>query len=183
VKIALLDRGIDVGPMQAALAANPWLWNEHSGRTKPADSPHRDVDDIWVRYAASGITGEPHESVWYPSAELLPVRDIVFSLMAMVDGERLGGVLITRIPAGKACRPHVDAGWHARYYEKYAVQIAAAPGQLFRFEDECLETLTGDIYTFDNSFSHWVTNETAHDRITMIVCIKTGGAPCLGVQQ
>jgi hypothetical protein len=180
-KIAKIGQGVNVQPLLWALQANPHLWNEHSQRTKLADSPHREVDDIWVRYAEGGITGEPHDSVWYACADLLPVREIVYPLMSMVDGERLGGVLITRIRPGKSCYPHIDHGWHARYYTKVAVQIQSAPGQFFSFEGERLESRPGDIYTFDNSFEHWVTNDTDHDRITLIACIKTGGTPCRGV--
>jgi hypothetical protein len=72
-----------------------------------------------------------HESIWYAPADVLPVRDIVFPLMAAVRGERLGGVLITRIKPGQICKPHTDPGWHARYYEKFAVQIEAAPSRRF----------------------------------------------------
>jgi len=162
----------DVSALLWAIQQHPELWNEHTGRTKSPDSPHREVDDIWLRYAADGITAQPHESVWYPSADALPVREIVYPLMAMLDGERLGGVLLTRIRAGRSCYPHVDHGWHASYYEKHAVQVQSAPGQYFCFEGERLEAKPGDIYTFDNSARHWVTNDTDQDRITLIVCIK-----------
>ena len=89
--------------------------------------------------------------------------------------ERLGGVLITKIPAGMECKPHVDGGWHAGHYEKYGIQIASAPGQRFCFEGESLETRPGDVFWFDNSHTHWVTNDTEHDRITLIVTLKRGG--------
>ncbi len=181
-KIAKLLSGANVAPLLWALQANPQLWNEHSGRTKPLASPHREVDDIWARYAAGGKIAEdgPHESVWYPSADILPLREIVSPLMAAVDGEQLGGVLITRIRAGKSCYPHADQGWHARFYRKFAVQVQSAPGQFFCFEGERLEALPGDVYEFDNAHSHWITNDTEHDRITLIVCVKTGAPSCLG---
>lgn len=180
LKIRKLFGGVNVQPMLWALRANPDIWNRNSERTKPADSPHREIDDVWVRYQVAPFTEGPHESVWYESANILPVREIVFPLMAEVKGERLGGVLITRIQAGKQCYRHIDNGWHARYYDKFAVQIQSAPGQRFCFDGESLETMPGDVYTFDNSFEHWVENDTAHDRITMIVCIKHGGKSCLG---
>lgn len=180
MRIKTIASGINVAPMLWALQANPQLWNQHGMRTKPADSPHRDVDDIWVRYQREPLTNEPHESEWYAAADVLPVRDYVFPLMTMVDGERLGGVLITRIPAGKQCFPHVDNGWHARYYRKFAIQIQSAPGQAFCFVDDRLESMPGDVYEFDNSYIHWVENPTQFDRITMIVCIKAGRPSCLG---
>jgi len=172
-KIRKIAGGVNVTPLLWALQANPQLWNADTQRTKDASSPHSQVDDIWVRYSATPEEPGPHEAVWYPAAAVLPVREIVYPLMHFVRGERLGGILITRIRAGKQCKPHRDDGWHARYYEKFAVQVQSAPGQLFCFEGESLEALPGDTYTFDNSFEHWVTNDTPHDRITLICCIKT----------
>lgn len=173
--IKLLERGVDVQPMRAALELHPELWDQETSRTAPVDSPHHGLSDIWARFA-DPATMQPdgsHDSIWYPPADLLPVRDIVFPLMACVRGERLGGVLITRIKPGQICKPHIDPGWHARYYSKFAVQIAAAPRQAFHFEGHTLATAPGDIFCFDNSNTHWVTNESESDRITMIVCIKT----------
>jgi quercetin dioxygenase-like cupin family protein len=173
--IKLLWSGVDVQPMCAALDAHPELWDQRTERTCPEDSPHHGLSDIWARFAEPS-TMQPdgsHDSVWYPPADLLPVRQIVFPLMAAVHGERLGGVLITRIRPGQICKPHTDPGWHARYYDKFAVQIAAAPGQAFHFEGHELVTKPGDIFWFDNSHTHWVTNESDTDRVTMIVCIKT----------
>jgi hypothetical protein len=181
LKIRKLFGGVNVQPMLWALQANAQLWNTHSERTKPANSPHRDLDDVWVRYQKAPFAEGDHESFWYEDANLLPARDIVYPLMAEFKGERLGGVLITRIPAGCQCYPHVDNGWHARYYDKFAVQIASAPGQAFCFEGETLESMPGDVYAFDNSYLHWVENPTRYDRITMIVCIKSGVGSCLGV--
>lgn len=174
MKIARIATGVNVTPLLWALQANPQLWNADTQRTEDTASPHREVDDIWVRYSATPKEPGPHESIWYPAAELLPVRELVFPLMSLVDGERLGGVLITRIPAGAKCHPHRDNGWHASYYSKFAIQVQSAPGQAFCFEGERLEPMPGDVYTFDNSHTHWVTNDTPHDRITLIVCIKTG---------
>jgi hypothetical protein len=114
-----------------------------------------------------------HDSVWYPECDVLPVRDIVYPLMAAVRGERLGGVLITRIPPGQQCKPHTDPGWHARYYDKFAVQIKSAPGQCFHFHGESLAAEPGEVYWFDNAHTHWVTNDSTEERITLIVCIKT----------
>ena len=66
----------------------------------------------------------------------------------------------------------IDPGWHARYYDKFAVQIASAPGQRFCFEGESLETRPGDVFWFDNQHLHWIDNDTPYERVTMIVCIR-----------
>lgn len=175
MKIKLLARGLNVTPMLWALQSNPQIWDQNPARTQDQTSPHYGLSDIWARYAAPGEDGScEHESVWYPCADLLPVREMVYPLMSAVGGTRLGGVLITKIPAGKECKPHTDPGWHARYYDKFAIQIQSAPGQAFNFEGESLETMPGDVFWFDNSYLHWVTNPTPYDRITLIACIQKG---------
>lgn len=171
--------GLSVNPLLIALQRNPQLWNEHQQRTQMYQ--HSEVSDIWVRYNDfknfSGDMAEfnkEHDSVWYPSYHLLPqVRDIVFPLMAAVEGERLGGVLITKIPPGGSVKPHVDSGWHAGYYDKYLVQLQSAPGQAFCFDDGHFCSEPGDVYMFDNSVTHWVENNSNVDRISMIVCIRS----------
>lgn len=173
--IAQLPIWFDVAAMQEALAANPHLWDQNKHRTAPEDSPHHGLSDIWARYADPSTMREDgsHDSIWYEPANVLPIKEIVFPLMSAVQGTRLGGVLITRIKPGQMCRPHTDPGWHARYYQKFAVQIESDPKQAFHFHDHCLVSAPGDVYWFDNSHEHWVTNDSQRDRITMIVCIRT----------
>lgn len=181
-----LVTGVEVEPIVAELAAHPELWNANRLRTTLYGGPHNDVSDIWVRYrcldeldasrdpqAIADFVGQPHESVWYPAIDVLPtLRQLIFEVARYFDVERLGGVLITRIPAGSEVSPHVDHGWHARYYEKIALQIKSAPGQAFCFEDGEFECEPGTLYAFDNSHSHWVTNKSQQERITCIICVR-----------
>ena len=173
--------GVNVRPLVDAIHRNPSVWNRHPQRTESPNSPHYEMDDIWLRYNDITVVDvnskefhEQHDAVWYPAANLLPQAfPIIFDLMRKVEGEHLGGVLVTRIHPGKQCRPHIDEGWHAQYYDKYAVQLESAPGQTFHVEDEVLYATPGDVYMFDNSKLHWVLNNSNHDRMTMIVCIRS----------
>lgn len=180
---------VRVDDLVSQINAHPELWNEFDLRTNHPKSPHRDLDDIFVRYnARENFTGdrhafnERHDPVWWPSLQKLPgVLDIVFSLMRHVEGEQLGMVLITKIPARTQCYPHIDVGWHARHYDKYAVQLASAPGQAFHVGPHQLSADPGECYWFDNSRRHWVVNDSDEDRMTLIVCIRnrfTGAQPC-----
>ena len=173
------ERGIDVKPLRAALAMNPQLWDAQTARTAPEDSPHHGLSDIWARYADPATMREDgsHDSVWYAPADVLPVRSLAHYLMSQYQGERLGGVLITRIQPGQVCRPHADQGWHAKFYAKYAIQVEGGEGQAFHFDSEHLVTQPGDVYWFDNAYRHWVTNDSASDRVTLIVCIRTERTP------
>lgn len=172
--IKLLNSGLNVSPIYWKLLEHPELWNTHRTRTEHPESPHYGLDDIWARFGDPDRAkdGLEHDSFWYPSADILGIKPLCYDLMRAVEGVELGGVLITRIPAGKECKPHTDPGWHARRYQKYAVQITSAPGQRFHFEEASLETKPGDVYWFDNQYLHWVTNPTEYERVTMIVCIR-----------
>lgn len=141
---------------------------------------HDAIDDIWARYNPwRNFTGdiaafnEPHESEWYPEiADIPALKPIVFDVMRAVEGERLGGVLITRIPPHGCVKPHIDGGWHATYYGKFALQVKGNEDQAFHFQHAHLSALPGELYTFDNSKMHWVTNDSDEERVTLIICIR-----------
>lgn len=188
--------GLDVAPVLEELDAHPELWNQFTLRTEGYAPAHNGISDIWVRYRdwaewqqiqlevndPSGVgaqqlvarfVGEPHDSVWYPAIEKLPsIRTLVYELMYHYNVERLGGILITRIPPYGRVGPHIDRGWHANYYEKILVQLRSAPQQAFCFDDGRFECEPGTVYAFDNSFEHWVDNMSAVERISLIVCVR-----------
>lgn len=179
--IAALPLRYDVAEAVRQIDAQPDVWNRHRDRLDRYGSPHAGVSDIWVRFNDPAKMADdpvaffqsPHESVWYPVVHQVPaVWSLVRRLFRHVGGKRLGGVLITRIPAGGEVKPHVDTGWHAGFYEKFAIQLKGTPEQAFCFEDSRLSALPGETYTFDNSRLHWVTNPSASERMTLIACIK-----------
>ncbi len=170
--------GLDIAPVQRELKINRQLFGEFNVR-KDAGSVHADMTDIWVRYGdvrgmlASGDyskIADEHDSVWLQN--LPECKKICFELMALVNGERLGGVLITKLPPGGKIEAHEDGGWHAEYYSKIFVPIQNGNGAVFGFDDAIISPDIGDAYMFDNSMNHWVSNNSDEDRIAMIVCIK-----------
>lgn len=163
--------GIETSDLIDSLNKNPQLWDQNPQRRIFEGSPHSQMQDIWVRFGKGDVSG-PHDSVWYECADLLPgAKKISLGLMSEVDGERLGGVLITKLPPGCEIFPHIDQGWHAEYYEKFYVALTS-PG-VFGFEDGNIISSPGDCYLFRNDRLHWVKNTGTEDRLTMIVCIKT----------
>jgi len=107
----LLGQGVDVAPLLNAVLRQPDLWNQNTLRTTHPQTPHKQVDDIWLRFNRLPEAGQEHqviddhESINYPAFARLPqARPLVFGLMARVDGERLGRVLITRMTPGGVLR-------------------------------------------------------------------------------
>lgn len=179
-----ISEGIDVEPLLAQIDAHPELWGQFGWRKTLW--PHREMTDIWVRYNDvrpfqekgdyRGFNDE-HESVWYPAYEVLTaLQPIVSDLMRETDGKRLGGVLITRIPPSAGIAPHVDEGWHVETYDKFYLSLRSAPGAKFICHEggvEVLEPKVGECWRFDNRLPHSVRNDSAEDRVTLIVCIET----------
>lgn len=179
--------GVDVLPLQLALQLQPELFGRYNERKYAENGPHSEMTDIWLRHndrrpfvAANDFTkfNDEHDSVWYPESAFLPqARPIIFGLMARVEGERLGGILITKLPAGGRIQPHVDPGWHAGYYDKYHVAVKTPRGSFFGFEEGQIHSRDGDVHWFRNDVPHWVVNDSDDDRISMIICIRHSKGP------
>lgn len=179
----LVAHSLDVGPLVAQIDAQPGLWGQFGART--ATNTFKRSDDIWVRYndigkfpdSMKGFNDE-HLPVWYPAWRLLPaLRPIVFGLLSHLQGEVLGGVLITRVPPGGSIKRHADSGWHVDYYDKYYVCLRnplEAPFSVLGDDGrvETLQPTPGDVHYFDNRRPHWVDNASeTEERMTLIVCI------------
>lgn len=176
MNIQLLPQRFDVTPLVQQLEAHPEVWNQHRWRTEHPRSPHREVDDIWVRYNAIENVGphfnDPHEPVWYGVSESIPSARSIAENVASVRRQALGGVLITRIPPFKQVYPHVDRGWHAENTDKIGVLVQGNHSQHFCFDDVSLGCEVGDAFEFCNQFPHWVLNPTTEPRVTLIVCLR-----------
>lgn len=177
--IELLHRDFPVDVLAQDLDAHPELWNAHTLRTDQG-GPHHYVSDIWVRCLDWTVMrtdptrfNAPHVSVWYPSAEQLPaLKTAVLGVADLMGGGELGGVLVTKIPAGCCVMPHKDIAWHAQNYRKFAVSVRANQYQEFCFDKKRITTRPGDLFTFDNQYEHFVTNPSFDARITLIVCLR-----------
>ena len=178
-----IAQGIDVMPLLLSIQRQPDLWDRHKIRKETPGTPHSGMSDIWIRYndvteyEKSGDYREfnnQHFPVWYPAYYQLPeLRPIIFGLMSRVEGEHLGGVLITKIPPGGRIEKHSDSGWHVDFYDKFYLSLKSDPGANFYCGDEMINPNQGDIYWFDNRLEHWVENSSNEDRMTLIVCIRT----------
>ena len=180
--------GVKIDGILAEIEANPQLWDRHTARKTAPGGPHSQVSDIWIRYndVAPFESGErpwpelsnEHVPIWYPEVDSLPsLKPVILDLMAIVRGEMLGGVIITKVPDGCVVDPHIDQGWHVDYYEKFYLQLKNSPGSTFSaFHDgkvETIEPVPGEIWLFDNHKIHWVENKSGDDRITVMIAIKT----------
>jgi len=177
----------DMTPLQLALQVNPQLWDEHCYRTSFEGTPFFGMSDILLRYSRPEVhqqTCDPDacidslDLVNYPAWALLPqCHDLVFNLMRAFHGVALGRVIIARLPPGGVIKPHADD------YGKYALAeggkrfhacISAAPGVLFHCGDETIQMRTGEVYWFRHTAVHSAENNSADERIHLLVDLISG---------
>jgi hypothetical protein len=174
----LIASQIDVVPLLNALAQRSDLWNENTLRTTHPQSPHQQTDDIWALFNA--IPDDPEaviddcEVVPYRAWAELPIRPLVLDLMRRVDGMRLGRVLISRLAPGKTIPEHVDQGAPATYYKRYHLALLSEPGAMNHSGDESVCYRMGEFWWFDNSVPHSIVNNSADDRIVLVMDVR----PC-----
>lgn len=183
----LLENEIGVKALRKQIEAHPELWDTQNMRRLHPQSPHKDGHDIWVRY--NDITffepkdpekfSDPHIPIWYPAWNVLTeLQPLVRYVAGVAESDMIGGILITRIPAGCKIPPHRDTGWHVNYFDKFYLTIQNGPGGKFSCDagsgcSETIEPKAGDLYRFDNRILHWVDNDSTVDRITAIICLRT----------
>jgi hypothetical protein len=174
-----LAANVDTIPLLNAIMRQPDLWNQNTLRTDHPNTAHAAVDDIWLRFNkieedVPEKVVDDIECINYPAWWRLPqAQALVFDLMRRVGGERLGRVLATRLAPGCKITPHIDGGAPAWYYERFHIVLNSAPGCLFRSGDEMVSMQTGQVWWFDNTKEHEVINNSADDRIHLIVDIRT----------
>lgn len=167
----------NVQPLVAALARQPELWNQNPIRTTHQGTVHADASDILLRYNdlnSEVSTIDNIDNIDYPAFALLPqARALVFDLMRLVEGNRLGRVFITKLPSSGRILPHKDEGKSPEHYDRYHIILQNYLGSDFRVEDEVVCMNAGDVYWFNNKVEHEIINESIDDRISLIVDIRS----------
>lgn len=177
--------GVNVTPLMLAIARRPELWKEDTFLRDYPQGPFQAIESIMLRFPEKRVfeqeaeveaykRGEhffdQHESIDYPPYALLPeARQIVMNVFAAVAGERLGRVMINKIAPGGVIFPHADTPEHCDYYSRFHVVLQSGPGVMFRCGDEQTYWETGSVFWFNNKLEHEVINNSAVDRIHMIV--------------
>jgi hypothetical protein len=174
--------GVNVASLAHAVARQPWLWNQHRFRTTFPNTPHVDVDDIWLRFSdpekcdtTSNVIGDDNP-IWHDAARSLPqAKPLILDLMRAVDAYALDRVLITRLAPGGRILPHADKDGsyvNTQDRSRYHVVLQGLPGSLYKCGDETVEMLTGDIYWFDAHSVHEVLNNSVGDRVHLLVDVR-----------
>lgn len=177
-----LAQGVDVQPLMHAVARQPWLWNQNTFRTKFPNTPHGEVDDIWLRFSdaskcdtTSTVIGDDNP-VWHSAAAALPqAKQIGLNVMRAVDGYALDRTLITRLVPGGRIMPHADKD--GAYVDdlsrsRYHVVLQGLPGSSYTCGDETVDMLTGEVWWFNPHLVHSIFNGSNDDRVHLLLDVR-----------
>lgn len=188
---------VDVMPLLLAIQRRGDLWAEDTFLRHYKQGPFEDVQTIFLRfpervvfddddeaeqerkielYKANMLPGfDQHESIDYPNYALFPeARELVRALMTRVSGVRLGRVMINKVSPGGRIYPHADSPEHANYWNnRLHVVLQSLPGNDFRCVDEHVHMQKGEVWWFDHRLEHEVINNSADDRIHLLIDIRS----------
>jgi len=177
--------GISVLPLLLAIKRHDGIWKEDTYLRDYPQGPFGDCESIILRFptrsteetrkaeAGDLANFDQHESVDLPVYNVLhEARPLIMALMANVQGERLGRCIINKIKPGGRIFPHKDTPAHAEYYDRFHIVLQSQPGVVFIAGDEQVYMATGECWWFDNAQLHEVINNSADDRIHLVIDIK-----------
>lgn len=180
--------GVDPIKVLMRIKQNPELWKEDTFLRDYPQGPFSEVESIMLRFPEKRVfeqeedverykRGEhffdQHECIDYPAYAILEeARPLVMGLMAYVQGERLGRVMINKIAPGGRIYPHADTPEHTDYYTRFHIVLQSGAGCYITSGDEQLEMRSGSVFWFNNKLEHEVVNNSNTDRISMVIDIK-----------
>jgi hypothetical protein len=186
-----IAEGLNVTPLLNALYRKQHLWKADDFLRKFPQGPFGETDTVYLRfqdhvrvendeelalYQQNKLAGHDlHECPWRPEINELPeARSHIMALMQSMGATRLGRCMINRIVPGGRIFPHADSRWHAEYWDRYHLVIQSEPGNVFRCGDEQVWMRPGELWWFQNAVEHEVTNNSAEDRIHLVMDLRFG---------
>ncbi|MBJ9659862.1 aspartyl/asparaginyl beta-hydroxylase domain-containing protein [Burkholderia gladioli] len=184
-----IAEGANVVPLLNALYRKPELWLADDFLRKFPQGPFGETDTVYLRfqdhvpveteadlelYQQNRLAGHDlHECPWRPEIDALPeARAHIMALVTALGATRLGRCMINRVKAGGRIFPHADSHWHASYWDRYHLVLQSEPGNVFRCGEEQVWMRQGEIWWFQNAIEHEVTNNSADDRIHLIMDLR-----------
>lgn len=180
--------GINVTPLLNAINKQPELWNQQTFRTQSKNSTMYGLDDILLRFVG-GVEGLSSDDPklydifqndinpdWNCNILKLPqVKDIVRELMHKLNAYSVGRCLISRMPPGSQIKEHNDTiGLYVNQPDlmRCHIMLQGLPGNITYCGGEEVCMKTGEVWWFNTRLNHKVKNNSADDRIMLLLDLK-----------
>lgn len=182
--------GFDVSPILNEIAANGNAWQKRKNRPKPwhIGYTHRYIEGIALRLTEippdSDVNMASYEFASNQIvAEDLPIydkypstREVVYKVMRQIRGGMIGRVSLFKLPPGKSIDGHYDTGFGSKFYHRFHLIVNGERGNWISCgegeDEEHLEMLTGECWTFNHEKWHYFTNRSNADRIYLNIDIR-----------
>lgn len=165
----IIFKDLDVSALLGELSSNSKYWKEDTFYKTIADVTFRDIDCITLRYANEG-SNENKDSLIYKEFPL--IQSAVFDILGLLHGERLGGVMINRLSPGSTIPLHSDGLASNAYYHRFHLVLQTNDGVTTLIDNELYKMGVGEVWWFDHTKEHTITNNGDTDRIHLIVDIR-----------
>lgn len=173
-----IAEGLDVSPLREALLARPWLFDDVPSnlRNLYPGSAHQDTRSILLRWCFpfnEKTAFNDLRAVDYPAANELAeaVSPLVVKLLEAAGGQ-LARVMINSLRSDGCIKPHSDEGAYAQASRRFHIVVQSSEGNVFRVGDETVQMKPGEAWWFDHRQEHEVRNESAEDRVHLIVDVE-----------
>lgn len=152
------------------------LFDEFKVRQNSPGSPHSKTKTIPLR---SIDLNTATQAKWQESvhaedtsyAKLFPhTYRLAMELMKLVDGKRLGGLMLVELAAMSKIKRHTDEGLRAEYYHRFHIIIKGTHEWIANNKNERMTQ--GDCYWVNNNIEHTVFNMNNTHRWALIVDIQ-----------
>jgi hypothetical protein len=139
-----------------------------------------DTETIFLRYQPLSqmyqyVYNETHdprvlECVPTDSSDKFPLAmQVAQNFAHSFKADRIGRVMLVRLPPGGHVKTHTDTGYYADYYTRFILPLQADHGNWFRVLEDIVWMPSGDVWTFRYQEEHEAKNESKRDRLTLFV--------------
>lgn len=169
--------GLPVEHLVDQVAEQPSLWKLITTRQDYEGSAHHDTECIflrWCRDQSLAAAWTALDAVWLPTVDALsgmhaPLLALLQALRPNGDPLELGRVILVNLPAGGVIDEHLDEGAYAEHYDRFHISLQSDEGNRFWVDGESFHALPGEAWWFNHRRKHSVRNDSATDRLHLIV--------------
>ena len=187
-----LDLDPVTAPLVRALEKRPELWEQDRYWKHHPQPTFAQVDSIIARFPDRAPYGFKNENArieynakhdWkecynQPVALVLPeAHALAMQLMSAIGGERLGRILINKLPPKSLIPWHSDIAKELKYYDRYHIVLKSNPDTFLQIGTEKCVMPVRSVWWFENAFEHTAYNGGDTDRWHMIVDIRSKDTP------
>ncbi len=169
---ALMNAGVDVGPMLEEIDGQPQLWDADT-RRQTNIQVQRETSNIPLRGATKPIPEGINQNNWHPScrtpyAEKCPrVYSWVEQFVKELGGD-LSRISVVRLNPHGRVYPHIDEGEYYKVRDRYHLVLRSPGGSEMNSGGEEVVFRDGELWWFNNRAVHDAFNPSTEGRVHVI---------------